>query len=103
MREDMEEEEDVSKEELEERVRQMEGEQEELAGSLQALTSHYARLQLRLNQVQSLYTCVKDPFLVFLWFNLEKDSRHNVLILKRCAKNRLTNSKLETMRTYLYY
>ena len=46
------EEEDVSKEELEERVRQMEGEQEELAGSLQALTSHYARLQLRLQQVQ---------------------------------------------------
>ncbi len=65
MREDMEEEEDVSKEELEERVRQMEGEQEELAGSLQALTSHYARLQLRLNQVQSLNTCAKDPFLVF--------------------------------------
>jgi hypothetical protein len=45
------EEEDVSKEELEVRVRQMEGEQEELAGSLQALTSHYARLQLRLQQV----------------------------------------------------
>jgi hypothetical protein len=62
MREDVDEEEDVSKEELEERVRQMEGEQEELAGSLQALTSHYARLQLRLNQVQSLNTCVKDLF-----------------------------------------
>ncbi len=41
----------MSKEELEVRVRQMEGEQEELAGSLQALTSHYARLQLRLQQV----------------------------------------------------
>jgi predicted nuclease with TOPRIM domain len=44
-------EEEMSREELEERVRQMEGEQEELTGSLQALTSHYARLQLRLQQV----------------------------------------------------
>ncbi len=96
----MEEEEDVSKEELEERVRQMEGEQEELAGSLQALTSHYARLQLRLNQVQSLKTLFSCSSLI-LWFNLEKDSRNNVLILKRCAKNRLTNSNLETMRTFL--
>ena len=45
----------MSKEELEERVRQMEGEQEELTGSLQALTSHYARLQLRLQQVAEKY------------------------------------------------
>ena len=50
-----EDEEDVNKEELEERVRQMEGEQEELTGSLQALTSHYARLQLRLQQVAEKY------------------------------------------------
>ena len=50
-----EDEEDVSKEELEERVRQMEGEQEELTGSLQALTSHYARLHLRLQHVAEKY------------------------------------------------
>ena len=37
--------------ELVERVRQMEEEQEELSSSLMALTSHYAKVQLRLQQI----------------------------------------------------
>jgi len=40
-------------EEMRERMRIMEEEQDELSGSLQALTSHYARLQMQLQQVMA--------------------------------------------------
>ncbi|XP_023321505.1 mucin-5AC [Eurytemora carolleeae] len=43
--------EDEDAEKVREKMKRMEAEQEELSGSLQALTSHFARLQLRLQQV----------------------------------------------------
>ena len=49
--------------ELVERVRQMEEEQEELSSSLMALTSHYAKVQLRLQQVVAAPTSDREDLL----------------------------------------
>ena len=49
--------------ELVERVRQMEEEQEELSSSLMALTSHYAKVQLRLQQIVAAPNSAREELL----------------------------------------
>ena len=48
---------------LVEKVKQMEEEQEELSSSLMALTSHYAKVQLRLQQIVAAPTSAREELL----------------------------------------